>query len=422
MRPMTAIYRELRPLDKVGEVSEPIRENVEFCETGKRYIYKQSKCVFGTKRVDYLGHVITGSGVATDETKIEAMKQWPVPSNLKQLRGFRGLTCYYRRFVKGYAYISQPLTKLMKKDAFVWSKESQSAFLELKEAMVSAPVLKLPNFDEQFVVETDASGEGIGAILKEGEHPIAYFSKTLALRHHTLSTYENELLTVIQASTSGEGSENGVVDTLSRVDTSGQLLQMVLSTVSTDLLPKIVESWSTDPTLNTMIQNLKVDLRLSLLTHFHYDSIGGHSVVAATTQRIQGFCYWRKLNKHVKEFVAMCAIFQRRKDDLSAYPGLLRPLLIPTLIWLEISMDFVEGLSNSSGKTMIMVVVDRLSMYSHFMDLSHPLECSKVDTLLAAREAILQMLQFHLARAQSRMKDVVDLHMYDRNIEVGQWV
>ncbi|GJY98001.1 putative mitochondrial protein [Tanacetum coccineum] len=317
---------------------------------------KQSKCVFGAKRVEYLGYVITGAGVATDESKIVAIKEWP-----------------------GYASISQPLTNLMKKNAFVWSEEIQYAFLNLKEAMVGALVLKLPNFDEPFMDYSPTQMKWLPKLMGF-DYEIQY----------------------------KKGSDNGVVDALSRVDTGEQLLQLVLSTISTYLFPKIVESWSTDPTLNTMIQNLKAgkpiskhyswshnqlrrkgklvvgndaDLTMSLLTYFHCDSTGGDYGVAVTTQRIQSFCYWKKLKKHVRNFW-LCVLFVKEAKLMSLLnPGLLQPHPIPTLIWLEISMDFVEGLSNSHIKTMIMVVVDRLSKYSHFMALSHPFTAIQVAQL-----------------------------------------
>ncbi|KAK1607032.1 hypothetical protein QYE76_030705 [Lolium multiflorum] len=164
----------------------------------KLYV-KGSKCSFACKTLEYLGHIISAEGVATDPQKTEAMVNWPQPTTITELRGFLGLTGYYRKFVRNYAIIARPLTNLLKKKGFVWTDLATSAFLALKEAMVSTPVLQLPDFQKQFVIETDACDLGIGAVLMQDHHPLAFLSKPLSVSHQQLSIYEKEFLALLMA-------------------------------------------------------------------------------------------------------------------------------------------------------------------------------------------------------------------------------
>ncbi|XP_054814737.1 uncharacterized protein LOC129315194 [Prosopis cineraria] len=164
-----------------------------------QFFIKKSKCSFAASEVEYLGHLIGGGQVRTDPKKVQAVAEWPEPTNIKQLRAFLGLAGYYRRFVKSYGILAKPLTLLLKKNGFEWSRVAAAAFTKLKEVLISAPVLTLPDFSKQFVVETDACGVGVGAVLMQSGQPIAYFSKGLAERHQKLSIYEEELMAVVLA-------------------------------------------------------------------------------------------------------------------------------------------------------------------------------------------------------------------------------
>ncbi|XP_058741863.1 uncharacterized protein LOC131614269 [Vicia villosa] len=160
---------------------------------------KLSKCVFAVDQIDYLGHVISVGGVAPDPEKVKAILDWPLPRSLTTLRGFLGLTGFYRRFVKNYATLAAPLTDLLRSTKFQWSTEASLAFTSLKHKMTDMPVLALPNFKKTFIVETDASGVSIGAVLSQDGHPIAFFSKKMCPRMQAASVYVREMYAVTEA-------------------------------------------------------------------------------------------------------------------------------------------------------------------------------------------------------------------------------
>jgi hypothetical protein len=161
---------------------------------------KKSKCSFAQQSLEYLGHIISTTGVSTDPSKIVAVQQWPQPTNVKQLRGFLGLAGYYRKFIRQYGVICKPLTNLLRKNIpFVWSPQVDDAFLTLKHALVNAPVLALPDFSKEFVLETDACATGVGAVLMQQGHPLAFLSKALGMKNQTMSIYDKECLAILLA-------------------------------------------------------------------------------------------------------------------------------------------------------------------------------------------------------------------------------
>ena len=162
------------------------------------------KCEFLKSRVDYLGFEVSEEGIHASPEKVKAIVEWPKPQTVHDVRSFLGLASYYRKFIHGFSQIAGPLTELTKsKVKWHWDKEQEQSFLAMKIALVTAPVLRLPDFDHQFVVTTDASDVAIGAILQQdtgmGLQPIAYASRKLQQAEVRYSAYERELLGIVWA-------------------------------------------------------------------------------------------------------------------------------------------------------------------------------------------------------------------------------
>lgn len=162
------------------------------------------KCEFLRKEVSYLGHLITDKGVKPNPDKVRCIEKFPQPQNQKDIKSFLGLTGYYRRFIPNYSKLTKPMTKLLQKNAtFHFDEECIQAFNTCKQLLVTAPILQYPNFEEEFILTTDASNFAIAGVLSQGspnnDLPIAYASRTLNGAETRYSVIEKELLAIVWA-------------------------------------------------------------------------------------------------------------------------------------------------------------------------------------------------------------------------------
>ena len=163
---------------------------------------KAKKCSLFKRKVVFLGHVVSPEGISADPSKVESIKSWPVPKNTTEVRSFIGLCSYYRKFVKGFAEIAGPLHKLTEKNArFEWSEKCQAAFETLKECLMSTPILAYPDENVDFILDTDASHQGIGAVLSQvhngSERVIAYGSRKMSRPERRYCVTRKELLAIV---------------------------------------------------------------------------------------------------------------------------------------------------------------------------------------------------------------------------------
>jgi hypothetical protein len=160
---------------------------------------KLSKCEFWLKEVSFLGHIISG-GIFVDPSKVNDVLSWKTPQNVSDIRSFLGLAGYYRRFIKGFSKISKPMTKLLVKgNTFEWTPRRETNFQELKKRLTTTPVLTMPDMEKPFSIYCDAFGQGLGYVLMQDGHVVAYASSKLRKHEEKYSTHDLELAAMVHA-------------------------------------------------------------------------------------------------------------------------------------------------------------------------------------------------------------------------------
>ncbi|TYK07997.1 pol protein [Cucumis melo var. makuwa] len=398
-----------------AEHEEHLHQVLETLRANKLYA-KFSKCEFWLKKVTFLGHVVFSEGVSVDPAKIESVTTWPRPSTVSEVRSFLGLTGYYRRFVEDFSRIAIPLTQLTRKGTpFVWSPACESSFQELKQKLVSAPVLTVPDGSGSFVIYSDASKKGLDCVLMQYCRVVAYASRQLKSHEQNHPTHDLELAAVLNMRPRRwlelvkdydceilyhPGKTNVVADALSRkvahsaalITKQASLLgdfkrvEIAVSRIIVAELndPYMVEkrrlvktgqgedfSISSDDGL-TFEERLCVPkdsaVKTELCTEAHSSPFTMHLGSAKMYQDLRCVYWWRNMKREVADFVSRCLVCQQVKAPRQRPARLLQPLSVPGWKWKSVSMDFITGLFRTlKGYTVIWVVVDRLTKSTHFV-------------------------------------------------------
>nr|AAM01007.1 Putative retroelement [Oryza sativa Japonica Group] len=369
---------------------------------------KFSKCEFWLSEVKFLGHVISAGGVAVDPSNVESVTNWKQPKTVSEIRSFLGLAGYYRRFIENFSKIAKPMTRLLQKDVkYKWSEECAQSFQELKNRLISAPILILPDPKKGFQVYCNASKFGLACVLMQDGKVVAYASRQLRPHEKNYPTHDLELAAVVHAlkiwrhylfGTRTEGKANVVADALSRKGycnaTEGRQLPLELCKeferlnlgivsrgfvaaleAKPTLIDQVREAQINDPDIQEIKKNMRrgkaigfledeqgtvwlgericvpdnKDLKDAILKEAHDTLYSIHPSSTKMYQDLKERFWWASMKREIAEYVAVCDVCQRVKAEHQKPAGLLQPLKIPEWKWEEIGMDFITGLPRTSS-------------------------------------------------------------------------
>jgi hypothetical protein len=300
------------------------------------------KCEFLRKEVNYLGHVITEDGVRPDPRRVIAIENFPRPECEKTLKSFLGMAGYYRRFIPRFSKIAAPLHALLKKDSvFEWTADQENAFENLKAKLTNQPILQYPDFSREFILTTDASNQGLGAVLSQGkigkDLPVAYASRNLNKAEKNYSTSEKELLAIVWGVKHFRpylygrkfkiASDHKPLTWIMNVKDPGSRLirwrikleeydyeivykKGALNT-NADALSRINSMEKQEG--NNENQEIGEDRKKQILYEYHDAPLGGHRGMNKTYQSIKSNFSWPNMKKEIEEYIKACKKCQVNK-------------------------------------------------------------------------------------------------------------
>nr|CAE04771.3 OSJNBa0079C19.12 [Oryza sativa Japonica Group] len=366
----------------------------------------------------FLGHVISAGGVAVDPSNVESVTNWKQPKTVSEIRSFLGLAGYYRRFIENFSKIAKPMTRLLQKDVkYKWLEECEQSFQELKNRLISAPILILPDPKKGFQVYCDASKLGLGCVLMQDGKVVAYASRQLRPHEKNYPTHDLELAVVVHALKIWRHYLFGT-----RTELCKELERLNLGIVSRGfvaaleakptLIDQVREAQINDPDIQEIKKNMRrgkaigfledeqgtvwlgericvpdnKDLKDAILKEAHDTLYSIHPGSTKMYQDLKERFWWASMKREIAEYVAVCDVCQRVKAEHQKPAGLLQPLKIPEWKWEEIGMDFITGLPRtSSGHYSIWVIVDRLTKVAHFIPVKTTYSGSRLAELYMAR-------------------------------------
>ncbi|KAI3732298.1 hypothetical protein L1987_63502 [Smallanthus sonchifolius] len=401
-----------------GDHACHLKEVLEALKKERLYV-KFSKCAFWLREVQFLGHVINPNGIMVDPAKIITVREWGIPKTPTEIRSFLGLAGYYRRFIQNFSKITSSLTKLTRKEEkYEWGSTQEEAFKELKEKLTQAPVLALPKGNEDFVVYSDASGQGLWCVLMHRGRVIAYASRQLKVHEVNYPTHDLELAAVVFALKIWRhylygrrwlellkgydceiiyhpGKANVVTDALSRKDVPTPIRVKACQLVVTSDVMKEIEKAQDEALMEENIQKERMvgqrdkleyntlgvrtrfgrvwipmsgELRTKILDEAHKSRYSIHPGTNKMYQDLRKEYWWLGMKHEVIKYVSKCLTCSQVKAEHQKPYGKIQPLDIPEWKWEHITMDFITKLLHTTkGHDTIWVIVDRLTKSVHFL-------------------------------------------------------